>query len=140
MEFPSGSSEGSNNYVSISGRVGRIDDFERVMRLTILLEYFWLDFCHSSYLTDSTNSPFCQFFVNQQKVCGEVSYNLYENSVVAFEFVFSNVDQHHTSKIRDYFDTVIRSYSFFSLLLCNLSVRSSLASTNRVFWTLSATR
>ena len=45
MEFPSGSSEGSNNYVSISGRVGRIDDFERVMRLTILLEYFWLDFC-----------------------------------------------------------------------------------------------
>ena len=40
MEFPSGSSEGSNYYVSISGRVGRVDDLEMVTRLTILLEYF----------------------------------------------------------------------------------------------------
>lgn len=68
---------------------------------------------NSSYLTDSTNSPFCQFFVNQRKVCGEVSYNLYENSVVAFEFVFSNVDQDHISKIREYFDSVIQRYALF---------------------------
>lgn len=62
---------------------------------------------HSSYLTDSTNSPINSYFVDQHQLCGEVSYSLYENEIVAYEINFTNVQDTSISRIRTDFNHVI---------------------------------
>ena len=62
---------------------------------------------HSSYLTDSTNSPVNSYFVDHHQLCGEVSYSLYENEIVAYEINFTNVQDISVSRIRADFNHVI---------------------------------
>ena len=61
----------------------------------------------SRYLTDSINSVFFKYFVNDQQLCGAVSYNLFENAIAAYEVVFSNVKREEVQAIKPHFDTVI---------------------------------
>ena len=64
----------------------------------------------SSYLTESVNSVFFKTFVSEQKVCGSVSYNLYENSTAAYEVLFSNVKRDDATRIKPMFDALIQEY------------------------------
>lgn len=60
-----------------------------------------------SYFTDSVNSPFSQHFVVENQMCGEVSYDVFNNYVAGYAIQFSNVDQNYIDRIRPDFDMLI---------------------------------
>ena len=46
-----------------------------------------------SYLTESTNSLLTKYFVVDKQLCGDVSYEIFENRICGYAIRFSNVDQ-----------------------------------------------
>ena len=46
-----------------------------------------------SYLTESTNSLLTKSFVVDKQLCGDVSYEIFENRICGYAIRFSNVDQ-----------------------------------------------
>ena len=62
-----------------------------------------------SYLTESTNSLLTKHFVVERQLCGDVSYELFDNLVCGYAIRFSNVDQSKYHQIRPEFDRVIEA-------------------------------
>ena len=65
-----------------------------------------LDF---SYLTESTNSLLTKYFVVDKQLCGDVSYELFENLICGYASRFSNVDQSKYHQIRPEFNRLIEA-------------------------------
>ena len=75
------------------------NDFTTNINSTVLL--------HNSYLTDSTNSVLSQYFVVEEKLCGAVSYDVYDNRIASYYIQFSNVEKAAIHRIRSEFDRLI---------------------------------
>lgn len=115
VEFPSTEEEGSNCHVTVGALTVPLSDVKTRSMLEVLLRWRRRRRLRHSYLTDSVNSVFFRAFVSEQKVCGAVSYNLYENSTAAYEVVFSNVQRGDVARIKPAFDALIQEYA------CSLS-------------------
>lgn len=83
-----------------------------IFKLTIMLIFFLsrnhYQFVYNRYLTGSKNSTFSKYFVYDAKLCGDVSYSRFSNSVEGFEIDFSNVNKNNINSIRPAFDRLIR--------------------------------
>ena len=106
MTFPSTEEEGSNCHVTVGALTVPLADVRTRSMIEVVL----------SYLTDSINSVFFKAFVSEKKVCGSVSYNLYENSTAAYEVLFTNVKREDTRSIKPAFDALIQEYARLSFL------------------------
>ena len=72
-----------------------------------------------SYFTDSKNSTFTKYFVYDAKLCGDVSYQRFSNSIEAFYLLFSNVNKKDIHSIQPAFNRLIAQlfiHSIYDLL------------------------
>lgn len=77
-----------------------------------------------SYLTESTNSLLTKYFVVDKQLCGDVSYEIFENRICGYAIRFSNVDQSKCQQIRPEFDRLIAACESIECLTQRDSARS----------------
>ena len=68
-----------------------------------------------SYFTDSKNSTFTKYFVYDAKLCGDVSYQRFSNSIEAFYLLFSNVNKKDIYSIQPSFNQLITQLFIHSI-------------------------
>lgn len=109
VSFPSSDVDNNNYYVSIAFKTTGIRDIRTNNLVDLLLEFTFISL-FIRYLTGSKNSTFWKYFVYDAKLCGDVSYNRFSNSIEAFEISFSNVNKKDVHAIRPAFDRLVQQY------------------------------